>query len=295
MTNRSKNQYAAAWGKCVREVLRRWGVQAKDVTLAVFGSSSRDYQSLLHQYLSGFRKPGQERVGAITRAIGSLAGSDGARVYLDAEARIHGLLSPSDDDRLCDAATAFDLVGINIVSALAFVRRHGLARFRLVGADRTEAHAFLRRFAEKLDGLAPAKRVRLLDELHRAHRKLLFDASAGRVRYELGLETVRRCLIRYGIHLDDLIAEASGTPEQVRLNAARRDAIAQAFATHFPDSSAAERFGAQRAIDRAYSDYIERLPIVRATVFQGPEFTSRLLLAHLKGERIKLPAPRVRR
>ncbi len=228
MTHRSKNQGAVAWGKCVRGVLRRWGVQAKDVTLAVFGNSNRDYQSLLHQYLSGFRKPGQERVGAITRAIGSLTGSDSVRAYLDAEARIHGLLSPTDADRLCDAAAAFDLVGISVASALAFVRRIGLVKFRLVGADRTKAHTFVRRLDEKLDDLAPAKRVRLLDELHLAHRELLLDAGAGRVRCERGLETLRRCFSRHGIDFDDLnsrrrVGHASaGSPKRCAARCHRR-------------------------------------------------------------------------
>jgi hypothetical protein len=295
MTERLKAKDAAAWGKSVRAVLRKAKVPATEVALAVFGNRSRPSQSFLHQYLSGVRRPGAERVRSITRAIGSLAESDGARAYLDAEACILGLLSPTLDDRLCDAGAAFEIVGVSLASALAFIRRHGLARFRLTGADRTPAFAFVRRLIERLDGLAPDRQGKLLDALHRTHRKLLFDAIDGRVRYELGWEALRRCFDRYGISLDALIREREfGTPEQLRLNAALRDAIVSAFATQFPDSTAAERFAAQRTIEQAFTTYLEQHPVFLAIKQQGPDFFSRLLLAHRAGKPLKLALPRVR-
>ena len=220
------------WGETVRAVMKRGGAPGKNVAAAVCWNDSARDQSLLHQYLSGRRRPNPERVRSIAKAVGTLI-RDEATAYLEADARVHGLLDADLDALLGD----------------------GLAAFGLVFGD--IPFGFATRFVEGIATLPEPARAKLLAELHREHRKLLFNALGGRVRVPDALEALRKTLAARRLNLDTLLDEgALGGSQEAQVNAGLHRDIRDAFARFFPDSSARERFEAEQAIKRAIGLYL---------------------------------------
>ncbi len=177
---------------------------------------------------------------AIIRAMRVIAGTEAASAYLREEACFQGLLDETEEERL----------------------RHGVASFGLIVGD--IGASFGQRFGAGLATLKTRNRAGLLRDLHRSHRKLLYQALNGAVPYEEGLTVLRATLQRYGLDLDRLLQEQEhGTPDQVRLNAALRNKIAAALTRYSPRASAMERFAAQRAIERAFTDYLSEHPVFK--------------------------------
>jgi hypothetical protein len=221
---------------------------------------------VINRWLSGDRTPDAQSVAHLNAAIGSLVSEDAARKYLDSAARRCGLLDAADEERLRDGCAAFELV-----------------------IDDERRAAFDQRFIARLAALDRTSREDLLDELYYAHQKLLFDAMGGRVRYEAGLDRLQAICHGYGIDLDNLcVDEEFGTPDQLLFNARWRDALANMFATFFPDSSAAQRFGAQRAIERALGLH----PAFATIGALGPAFLNALWRARESNKPLKWPPKR---
>ncbi len=279
---RTKNANARRWGKAVRAVLRKASVRSKALAKKAFGRDDRFAQSLLAQYLSGVRCPSHDRVRAIVAAVGDLVGPS-AWQYLDAEACYCDLLAADDSKLVREGLAAFELV-IGKVP-----RAYGPAGFELAEPG------FARRLLKGIEALPAPQRRKLLVELHRAHRKLLYLVleRPSRARMETGFRTLRMVLSRYGIGLDVLLRdEGSGTPEQLALEAEWHGAIARALAVLCPDSSARERLAAQRAIESARNEYFNSHWLVAAVAAQGSDFATDLWRGHRKSRELGIvPAP----
>jgi hypothetical protein len=232
----------SAWGDAVREVLG-----CSPVREAHIAGALKIDRALLHQYLSGRRRPKPDIVRRIDAAVAKLIGTDDASRCLDADARECGLLDASDAERLRDGLALFELVVGKLTPDLAH------------------------RFDDVVGALPEAVRTTLLGTLRRAHRKMLCYSIKKQLRHKAALEQLQGAFAQAGIELDALLgADEHGTPEQVRLNSALRGAIAQTFATFFPTASPTEWFGAHRAIERAVTDYMDAHPGFTMVRRQGP-------------------------
>lgn len=274
MAGPKKAQNGAAWAKALRGVLNR--AAGKEQARAgnriarelerLFGE--RHERAVVTRWLRGERTPDQQGVARMNAAVGALVGGESARRYLDAEARACGLLEVDEQTALHDGLAPFE-----------FVIYPEPPPWSETGVPRAIA------------ALPAEKRRRLLAELHRVHRHLLYDAIGASVPYERGVESIQACFAKHGLNLDELLdGERFGTAEQLAITAELRDALARAFATFFPDSAARERFGAAHAIGSAYRRYIARLPASKILDFQGPSFFFRLWQAYQAKEKLRLPS-----
>src|SRR5271163_468398 len=79
-----------SWGDAVRAVLRRGNSPLPESHVASRVGVSR---AMLHQYLSGVRRPKPELVQRINAAVGDLLHAPSAAAHLEAEARFNELIN----------------------------------------------------------------------------------------------------------------------------------------------------------------------------------------------------------
>ncbi len=229
MPGSKKVKNGTIWGDEVRRLVHRPGERIA-VELEV-GYGLKHRRSVVTRWLSGERQPDEETVERINAVVERLINKEGARAYLDAQAREDGLLDADDRTRARDALAAFELIVGSVTPTLAG------------------------RFA---DAIVP--KARLCTELHRAHRKALFDAVNGRVSVRTGFDVLRPILKKHGLDLDRFLDEGAPEWEAARLEAEFLSTVRKALVRFYPDASAHERFEAETAINRAAVAWMEQLP-----------------------------------
>jgi len=224
------------WGSAVRATLKK-GAEREAHVAERIGLN----RGMLHQYLSGVRRPSADTLRAIAQAVGELVGRDSAQAYLDAEARCQGLLDVNNDELLHDGLAACELV-VGIITP-----------------------GFVHRFSGAVAGLQAAGRRKFLLLLHHAHCKALFDAIDGRVSARSGFDALRSVFANARLNLDALLDDGEpGASQTARVRAELLTEIRRAIATVAPHASAKERFMAEYAIADAFSEYLQCSPCITA-------------------------------
>lgn len=257
----TRNRKSLSWGKTVGSILNR--ARLREAELAREIGVNR---ATAHRYLNGAHDPKPETIARIHAVVAKLTGSEDARAYLDAQARVDGLLDTNDDELL----------------------HYGLAAFELVVGIITPG--FAHRFWGTVAALRPAARRMLLLRLYRVHREALFNAIDGRVSALSGFDALRSVFAKAGLNLEALLDDGEPDASQAaRVNSGLRAAIRSTINTVAPDASAKERFTAEYAIMDSFSEYLHSHPCIKITP-RPSGFTEQLRKKLRRRERANRPA-----